>query len=95
MENKSIKQDSVVEAMNKLLKEKASACKFTMTDVNSSNVKSVGYNEINAVAIIQFHNGNRYAYFDVSSDEYKILRESDSVGKYVPIFAKRFKYVKM
>ncbi len=48
--------------------------------VDSSNLESVGYSE--GVLEVEFKNGAIYRYFDVSSETFKELMNSDSLGKY-------------
>lgn len=77
-----------------ILKQKAS-CQFIMTEVKSSNVKAIGYNEVNSIVKVQFNNGNAYAYFDVPKTDYMTLLESESKGKAIVTFAKKFKLVRI
>lgn len=50
--------------------------------VNSSNLKSVGYDETSQILEIEFLHGGIYQYFDVPKSEYNGLMKADSHGKY-------------
>ncbi len=52
-----------------------------MTNVKSSMLKSIDYDESKKELIVTFKSGKRYLYSDVTSDEYIGLMEADSVGK--------------
>lgn len=52
------------------------------TNVESSNLKSVGYDEENEILEIEFKHGGIYQYYDVSKDVYDGLMSADSHGKY-------------
>jgi hypothetical protein len=52
-----------------------------MQAVDSSNIKSVGYDSIRHELHIAFHNGRTYRYARVPETEYRKLLEADSVGK--------------
>jgi hypothetical protein len=54
-----------------------------MTNVDSSNVESVGYDEDSSTLQIEFKNGAMYQYFDVTEDVFIGLRDADSVGRYL------------
>ena len=54
-----------------------------MTNVDSSNVASVGYDEDSSTLQVEFINGGRYQYFDVSEDVFVGLRDAESVGRYL------------
>ena len=54
-----------------------------MTNVDSSNVESVGYDENSSTLQVEFKNGGMYQYFDVPEDVFIGLRDADSVGKYL------------
>lgn len=51
--------------------------------VNSSNVKSVGYNSILKLLEVEFNNGSVYEYIDVPKELYDAFISSDSLGKFV------------
>ncbi len=51
-----------------------------MEEVESSNVKSVGYDSMLKELYVEFCNGNKYKYFNVEEDEVSKLKNSDSVG---------------
>lgn len=50
--------------------------------VNSSNLKSVGYDETRETLEIEFLHGDVYRYFDVPKSEYEALMKANSHGKY-------------
>ena len=54
-----------------------------MTNVDSSNVESVGYDENSSTLQVEFKNGGIYQYFDVPEDVFTGLRDADSVGGYL------------
>ncbi len=54
-----------------------------MTNVDSSNVESVGYDEDSSTLQVEFINGGMYQYFDVPEDVFIGLRDADSVGRYL------------
>lgn len=51
-------------------------------EVESSNLKSVGYDEDNEILEIEFLNGGLYQYYHVPKSVYKGLMNADSHGKY-------------
>ncbi len=54
-----------------------------MENVDSSNVKAVGYDEGSSTLLVEFKNGAIYQYFDVPQSMYEGLRDADSVGRYL------------
>lgn len=54
-----------------------------MTNVDSSNVEAVGYDEESSTLQVEFKNGGIYQYFDVTEDVFIGLRDADSVGRYL------------
>ena len=54
-----------------------------MTNVSSSNIKSVGYDMDKKILCIKFLNGSLYTYKDVPLSKYEALRDANSVGKYL------------
>jgi hypothetical protein len=54
-----------------------------MTNVDSSNVESVGYDEESSTLQVEFKNGGVYQYFDVPEEVFIGLRDADSVGRYL------------
>lgn len=49
--------------------------------VNSSAIRSVGYNTNNTLEVT-FHSGNRYFYFDVPQDTVEQMLGAESIGQY-------------
>jgi KTSC domain len=61
--------------------------------VQSSNIRSVGYDLDEHVLEIEFHNGGVYDYLDVPPEEALALLESDSLGRYLNAAIKpRYRY---
>jgi len=50
--------------------------------IESSNLDSVGYDEVNKVLEISFISGGIYQYIDVEPQVYEGLLYADSAGKY-------------
>ena len=50
--------------------------------VDSSNLKSVGFDEKSHVLEIQFHHGGIYRYHDVPAETHAALMKAESKGKY-------------
>lgn len=66
------------------------------TDVVSSNLKSVGYDEGSETLEIEFHNGSVYQYFGVPPEEHRELMDADSHGKYLAAEIKdKYRYEKV
>lgn len=53
-----------------------------MQYVESSNLKAVGYDQDNAILVIEFRDGSVYEYYDVPQYEYDGLMCAESKGKY-------------
>ena len=54
-----------------------------MTNVSSSNVQAVGYDECSSTLQVEFKNGTLYQYFDVPEHVFTGLRDAGSVGGYL------------
>ena len=54
-----------------------------MTNVESSTIEAVGYEEESSTLQVEFKNGGMYQYFDVPESVFEELRDADSVGKYL------------
>jgi len=50
--------------------------------VRSSNLKSIGYNEVEQILEIEFNSGGIYQYFNVPVEKYQRLMSVSSHGKY-------------
>jgi KTSC domain len=50
--------------------------------VDSSNLKSVGYDKASQTLEIEFQNGGIYEYYDVPEEEYDDLMSASSKGSY-------------
>lgn len=65
-------------------------------NVESSNLKSVGYNEENEILEIEFLHGGLYKYYDVPESEYNALMNASSHGSYFSRNIKnRYRYQKI
>jgi len=62
------------------------------TNVDSSNLKSVGYDEENEILEIEFLHGGIYQYYDVPKSVYDGLMNADSHGKYFDQYVKKAGY---
>lgn len=51
--------------------------------LDSSSVRSVGYDPSAQVLEVEFRNGGVYQYLDVPGEEYEEFREADSKGRYL------------
>jgi hypothetical protein len=60
----------------------AFASRIERIPVESSNLKSVGYDEKTRVLEIEFHHGGIYRYYDVPADTHSALMKAESKGKY-------------
>jgi hypothetical protein len=54
-----------------------------MIPVSSSNVESVGYEEVTEIVFVRFLSGSLYIYKGVPKFEYENLRDATSVGSYL------------
>lgn len=54
-----------------------------MIQVSSSNVESIGYDEVNQILYIRFLNGSTYIYKGVSKYEFDGLLNAPSIGSYL------------
>lgn len=66
-----------------------------LKEIKSSNIKSIGYNLSNRMAVVTFKNGNEYAYFGVDEGDYESFALSESKGKALSGFSKRYAYIKI
>ena len=53
------------------------------TKVESSNVKSLGFDREAGVLEVEYHSGKVYQYADVKPDEYAALMAADSKGRHL------------
>lgn len=51
-------------------------------DVESSNIKSIGYDETSKTLEIRFKSGGHYSYHDVAVETHKALMGAASIGTY-------------
>lgn len=54
---------------------------ITLTPVKSSQIAAIGYDKPASTLIVQFKYGGHYAYANVTPEDYKLLMDSESVGK--------------
>lgn len=54
-----------------------------MTPVQSSNIASVGYDDVTLTVFVQFLNGTIYIYKEVPQFEFENLKTAASVGSYL------------
>ncbi len=66
-------------------------------NVESSSVKSIGYDAKQRVLEVEFKNESVYAYYEVAEHIYKELINADSHGKYLDKHVKKagYRYVKI
>ena len=60
------------------------------TNVDSSNVQSVAYDDHTKTLCVRFLNGGLYSYNDVSHEVYTDLVHAESVGRYLNKYVKGF-----
>lgn len=60
------------------------------TDVESSHIKSVGYDRDSRVMEIAFHSGKTYSYEGVPEVIHKGLMSSKSKGRYHHLYVKKY-----
>ena len=51
--------------------------------VDSSSLNSVGYDPGKRLLEVEFRNGGIYRYLDVPEDDYRALKEADSLGRHL------------
>lgn len=69
--------------------------KLDWTDVGSSNVQCVAYDEQSNTLAVLFTNGGLYSYDDVAMDVYVDMTHAESVGKFLNQMIKgRYSYAK-
>lgn len=51
------------------------------TQVESSNIKSIGYTEDSKALTVEFHSGDIWYYYPVSAEGYKMVLFAESIGK--------------
>lgn len=64
--------------------------------VQSSNLRTVGYDSDTHILEIEFHHGGVYQYFDVPEDIFQGLLSASSKGKYHHRFIKKaYRYARV
>ncbi len=61
---------------------KKKGVKTDRQNVQSSNLRSIGYDQSTEVLEIEFHSGSIYQYFNVAESVYLALRNAASKGNY-------------
>lgn len=56
---------------------------MTITNIKSSNIKTIDYNEEIQTLTIEFQSGSKYAYSNVPKSVFARLFSADSIGRYV------------
>jgi hypothetical protein len=51
--------------------------------VRSSSIASVGYDDVEHVLELEFHNGKVYRYSDVPAAVHRLLLQAQSIGEFV------------
>lgn len=62
-----------------------------MTPVKSSNIDSVGYDDLTKRLDVKFKGGKTFCYADVTRDEHAQLMAANSIGKHFGVFIKATK----
>ena len=67
------------------------------TNVESSNIISIGYDETNCILEIEFKKNSIYQYFDISKEIHEGLMKATSHGKFLNenIKKKNYRYIKI
>ncbi len=60
--------------------------------VKSSNVKSIGYDEVNSILEVEFQDGSIYQYYGIPIRIYSSLMKANSIGGYVDRYVKKARY---
>ena len=68
---------------------------YELYNVDSSNIKMLGYNEKQKALFAVFHNDSVYKYHNVSRKVLNVLLEADSVGREFNKIKKLFEVAKM
>lgn len=68
---------------------------YELYNVDSSNIKMLGYNEKQKALFAVFHNGGVYKYSNVSRKVLNVLLEADSVGREFNKIKRLYEVVKM
>lgn len=55
---------------------------MNMVSVTSSNLKSVGYDEVRKKLRVEFHNGTTYEYSGVAKETHSGLMGASSIGEF-------------
>jgi hypothetical protein len=62
----------------------------------SSNIAGFGYNESIRILTVEFKNGGRYEYFDVSMDVFNAMKAASSKGQFLAQSIKgQFRYARV
>ena len=78
-----------------ILKEIIQGTKI-INEIKSSNIKKTEYDTETKNLIVEFNNGMKYQYEEVSHSEYTKFRRAESQGKFFTTdIAKKYKYKKL
>jgi hypothetical protein len=62
----------------------------------SSNIAGFGYNESSRILTVEFKNGGRYEYFDVTTDVFDAMKAAPSRGQFLAQSIKgQFRYARV
>jgi len=70
---------------------------MTRQSVNSSNLRSVGYDPVYSVLEVEFNDGGLYQYHAVPENQYNSLMRASSHGEYFDAHIKKgpYRYTKL
>lgn len=68
--------------------------KISWTDVDSSNVGSIAFDDKTQTICVKFKNGGLYSYIGASEEIYMGLVHANSVGQYLNQVVKAFPYTR-
>ena len=70
--------------------------KNILVEINSSNLKSAGFNTETETLTITFNNGSIYEYYEFPWDKFTKFRMSESQGKFFTTdISKKYQYKKL
>lgn len=70
------------------MREKDENSDMNRVQVQSSNLKSVGYDAETKTLEVEFHDGGLYQYFNVPAVVHRDLLNASSIGQYFSFFIK-------
>ncbi|MGL5550599.1 MAG: KTSC domain-containing protein [Culicoidibacterales bacterium] len=63
-----------------------------LIQVNSTNLKAVGYDQESKVMVVQFQNQSVYHYYQIPHEVHRGLLQAESKGRYLNIHVKKQGY---